>query len=158
MNVSRAEYAALQRKRGQPVKAEGELLAVWVPGKLVNTKNARWYWRRETEYKQQWKERVALALLECGWMRGILPVAAPSSLKHVSFLAHTRNAMDTDGLEVALAPVRDALAECGVITGKRERAGRGDAPRDGHEFTYTQRIDRTHRGVEIRVSLRPAGD
>jgi hypothetical protein len=55
--------------------------------------------------------------------------------------------MDGDGLQAALKPIRDALIDCAVL--------HSDAPDSGHEFVYTQRIDRARRGCEIRVSLRP---
>ena len=70
----------------------------------------------------------------------------PHVHKHVEFLASTWGTLDDDGLALSLAPVRDELIACGVIS--------GDAPRDGHEFVYSQKIDRIRRGVEIRVRLR----
>ncbi len=158
----------LGRKREQPVKGPGELLALWVPGKLVNTKNARLHYMAESRYKREWREAVAQALFEYGWFRCLQ--SAPTALvpgtklvvlgggfngetptsnkarKRVCFRASTAKAMDDDGLAVSLAPVRDALIECGIIS--------GDAVGDGHEFLYSQKVDRARRGVEIRVSLR----
>ena len=168
MNITAAEAKALGRRAEQPVKAPGELLAIFVPGKLVNTKNARLHHMAESRYKRGWREAVAQSLLEAGWQRVLQ--SPPTALtfgtklvvlgggfngqvptsgyypKRVSLLATTAKAMDTDGLQVALAPVRDALIECGVIN--------GDAEKDGHRFVYSQQINRARRGVEIRVRLR----
>lgn len=165
MNLTRADVARLGRKTVQPVRAPGELLAIFVGGKLVNTKNARLHWRAESTYKREWRERVAQGLLEAHWgaLRGTFALSpenkatcpsdcapwshVPVVPKVVTFAARTHHRMDSDGLQVALAPVRDALIDCGVI--------HGDADKHGHEFVYVPSvIDRARRGVEIRVSLR----
>ena len=158
-SLTREEAQALGRRQQQPTKAPGELLAVWVSGKLVNTKNARLHYMAEHRYKAGWRERVALALLEAGWTPTPLPPLVPGLPKRVTFLCHVRNRMDSqDGLRVACAPILDALGQYGVLTGKLERPGRGDEDASGHEFVYAQVIDRTRRGVEIRISLREADD
>lgn len=121
----------------------GDIVVLFVPGILKNTKNARLNHWAEHRYKSQLREKTAHALLEAGWQlrqRGYSP-AAP---KVVRFYARVRNLMDDDGLAVSLAPVRDELISCGVIS--------GDAKRDGHVFLYDQVIDRTWRGVEVRVT------
>jgi hypothetical protein len=170
-SLTRAEAAALGRRADQPVKAPGELLCVFVGGALVNGKNQSRGWQMKAwgRYKREWKERVAQALLEIGWRRVLhgppTPLLPRTTLvvqgggfvnsfvidarlpKRVTFEAHTRNAMDSDGLQLAIVPIRDALVECGVVS--------GDAERDGHLWEYAQKIDRAHRGVTIRVSLRP---
>ena len=147
-SLTPAEAKMLGRRAQQPVKAPGELLAIFVAGKLVNTKNARLHYMAESRYKRGWRERVALALFEHlgqheytrhKWYDATTP-------KRIAFLASTAKAMDDDGLAVSIAPVRDALIQCGVI--------HSDAPDSGHEFTYAQQIDRAHRGVTIRVSPR----
>lgn len=157
MTITKSEAAFLGRQAERPVKAAGELLALWVPGKLVNPQNQGWGWaKREIRYRKGWHERVALALWEAHWVlpngpRRWLPVrhdppASAYTPKSVTFHARTWGSMDSDGLQAALKPVRDALVECGVIS--------GDADKDGNLFVYEQRIDRARRGVEIRVSLR----
>ena len=162
-SITRAEAAALGRRlrsrQGQPVKALGELLAIFVPGKFVNPLNANaWGWQKRSRLAKQWKLAVANALFEIAvcHVKGIrLPGIVPGLVdyrlavkmpKRVTFLANTHNVMDTDGLQAALKPVRDALVECGVI--------HSDAPDSGHEFVYEQQIDRVHRGVTIRVALK----
>lgn len=137
---------ALGRRRQQPVKGPGELLAVFVPGKLVNPLNASaWGWQKRSRLAKKWKEAVATALFEDDSPLGPRLRFAGKAPKSVHFLAHTGGRMDGDGLQAALKPVRDALVDCGVLS--------GDADRDGHTFHYAQRIDRAHRGVEIRVRL-----
>ena len=144
--LTREEAKALGRRAQQPTRAPGELLAVWVSGKLVNPLNASaWGWQKRSRTAKAWKERVAVALMESPNHGGHMA----RTPKRVLFTASTHNRMDSDGLQAALKPVRDALVECGVIS--------GDADRDGHEFVYTQVIDRARRGVEVRVSLRKDG-
>ena len=94
-----------------------------------------------------------LALLACAL--AILGAMAPYHVhlsaavalrhKRVRFLAHVFRLFDSDGLQAAIKPCRDALVECHVLS--------GDGPRDGNEFLYDQEIDRARRGVTIRVSL-----
>ena len=143
--LTREEAKALGRRAQQPTRAPGELIAVWVSGKLVNPLNASaWGWQKRSRTAKAWKERTAAALLETPYF-----YCRRGEGRRVAFLAHVHNRFDGDGLQAALKPVRDALVECGVIS--------GDADRDGHEFIYTQVIDRARRGVEIRVSLRKDG-
>lgn len=154
-SLTKAEAAALGRRAQQPPKQPGDLLAVFVAGKLVNPLNASaWGWQKRSRLARTWKENVAQALLESGWRWGVVPERVLQALggtephvpKSVYFLAHTGGRMDSDGLQAALKPVRDALVECGVLS--------GDADKDGHAFHYAQRIDRKRRGVEIRVRLK----
>lgn len=145
MRVTSAELAGLKRKREQPARTEGELLAIFVPGRLLNPLNASaWVWQKRSRYAKQWRERVADALWDVAGQRDHMTTGAiVLSPKRVKFLASTHNRMDSDGLQAALKPIRDALIECQVIT--------GDADKDGNVFEYDQKIDRTRRGVEIRV-------
>jgi hypothetical protein len=153
MNLTKEQAAALGRKQAQPQKAPGELLAIWVSGRLKNPLNAGWGAAKwEHGYRQRWKERVSMALLEDDWWKGIRVARNTIELrtffgpKRVVFLAGVHQKFDSDGLQAALKPVRDALVECGVVS--------GDAERDGHLWEYGQVIDRARRGVTIRVSLR----
>jgi hypothetical protein len=145
MTLSRADVAMLGRRQHRLVKSDGELLAVFVEGKLVNPLNASaWGWQKRSRLAKQWKQRVAMALLEANG--DVVRALRHPGAKVVTFSANTHNAMDSDGLQAALKPCRDALVECGVIS--------GDADKDGHVFRYEQKIDRKRRGVELRVSLR----
>lgn len=148
MSVTKEEYAAVLARKGrcaqQPVKAPGDLIAIFVPGILKNPLNGPQYGRQKfahASYRKRWKERVALALLETSYFYCRL-----GERRAIHFHANVFNLFDTDGLQAACKPIRDALVECGVIS--------GDADRDGHTFTYDQRIDRKNRGVEIRVRLK----
>jgi hypothetical protein len=147
VNLTKAEAAALGRKREQPVKQPGDLLAIFVTGKLANPLNGTpWIWQKRTRYAKGWKERVAMALLERHNAEGAVMTRLEwMRPKRVTFHASVFHKFDSDGLEAACKPIRDALVECGVIS--------GDAERDGHAFVYEQRIDRAHRGVEIHVGL-----
>lgn len=69
-----------------------------------------------------------------------------SQAKVVWLHARVWNLLDPhDGLPNALKPCVDALVRCGII--------HDDSARSGHEFRYTQEIDRCHRGVEIVVYM-----
>ena len=148
MRITAAELAGLLKpsKPGASRLLEpgpGELFAIFVQGRLMNTQNqSAWIWQKRKRYADGWKTRTSNAL----WLIGRLKFAQlPYGPKRVSFLALTQNAMDDDAIPDSLKWVRDSLVRCGVIP--------GDAPKDGNEFTYQQRIDRKARGVEIRVSL-----
>ena len=147
-SLTREEAATLGRRAQQPTRAPGELLAIFVAGALSNPMNATWgHWKRR-RWAATWKQRVADVLLDVRTTARTW-VIVPDGPKRVAFLAHVHNRFDGDGLQAALKPVRDALVECGVIS--------GDADRDGHEFVYSQVIDRARRGVEVRVSPRKDG-
>ena len=145
--LTREEAATLGRRAQQPTRAPGELLAVWVSGKLVNPLNASaWGWQKRSRTAKAWKERTALAVYESKdwilkeWLEWL------TKPKVVHFHASVFNRFDDDGLAAAIKPIRDALIECSIIA--------GDAVIDGNVFVYSQVIDRARRGVEIRVSLR----
>ena len=54
MNLTRSDITRLGRQRLQPVKAEGELLAVFVAGELVNPLNASaWRWQKRSRLAKQ---------------------------------------------------------------------------------------------------------
>jgi hypothetical protein len=147
VRISEAEAKALGRRREQPVKAPGEILAIFVSGKLTNPLNGpqgRGATLGQLRYRVEWKQRVAQVLLE-NRLGGPPRAHDPLPLR-VTFVGHTHNSMDSDGLQAACKPIRDALVECGVLA--------SDAPGTGHVFAYEQRIDRAHRGVEIRVAPR----
>jgi hypothetical protein len=149
-SLTRAEAAALGRRADQPVKAPGELLCVFVGGALVNGKNQSRGWQMKAwgRYKREWKERVAQALLEIGWRRVLHGPPTPL-LPRTTLVVQGGGFVNSFVIDARLpiVPIRDALVECGVVS--------GDAERDGHLWEYAQKIDRAHRGVTIRVSLRP---
>ena len=153
-SLTREEAKMLGRRAEQPVRAPGELLAVFVPGKLVNPLNASaWGWQKRSRAARAWKDRAAAAIYEaavgdrsCVFDFRFVKQMDGLGAKRVVFLASVFNRFDGDGLQAALKPVRDALVECGVVS--------GDAERDGHLWEYYQRIDRARRGVEVRVALR----
>src|SRR5687767_11017984 len=114
VNITKAEAAALGRRQQQPVKQPGELIAIFVEGKLVNPLNASaWGWQKRSRLAKQWKERVATGIYDAvqdSRTELIISTVFGAKLpKLVTFLASTHNAMDSDGLQAALKPVRDAL-------------------------------------------------
>jgi len=168
-SITREELAALKGKIGRVVvqKAEGEILAIFVPGKLRNPLNGLKHWRAEKRYRREWHEAVANALLVARWDKARTDLAlgphivgiqnhetpwdyVPKIPKRVVIVAQTFNRMDRDGYYAALKPVIDALTINGVIHDDAEPVNGV-----GHIIECSQRIDRAHRGVEIRVSLRP---
>ena len=143
-----AQVRRLGLKYDQPTRAPGELVTCFVPGRLVNPKNAGIVWRNKVwgRYNREWRERTWDALLLVGYHGG------PAGPKRVAFHATVPSKMDSDGLALACASIRDALITAGIIDDDRDSAG--------HEFIYSQtakRKDVTH-GVEIRVRLRVAHD
>jgi len=153
--ITKEQAAALGRKAQQPKREAGELLAVFVPGPVKNPLNgSHGHWTKRARWAKGWRDKTSQAVLEgvplyrCstnGLVLGDVRVI-PETPKRVVFLARTHNRMDDDNLRAALKPCRDGLRDMRVI--------HDDDPRSGHEFVYTQTIDRAHRGVEIRVTLR----
>ncbi len=125
--------------------SEFEPLEVWVPGILRNPMNKTWHWAKRRRWAREWRDRAHCVLtsrrngLARDW--GRVDLTAP---KRITFLAHVWNRMDTDGIESALKPVRDALQ--GILI-------HNDGPTCGHEFVYRQQIDRVTGGVEVKVEL-----
>jgi len=117
-------------------------ITFFVPGKLRNPLNgAHGHWATAAKERQRWRWKTKLAFLALP-TRKVFPLdyTAP---KRVWLIAHTWNAMDTDGLVASLKSVRDGLMDCGLI--------RSDAPEAGNVFTYEQRVKRKERGVWITV-------
>lgn len=146
-SFSRAEIRAALDRLEQPKRQPDELIHIFVHGRLINGKNQSQGWQQKAwgRYKRDWKDSVFNVLLAT---RTLFPsMLSATTPKTVAFICRTHGQMDDDGLALACAPIRDALTEAGVIS--------GDAPRDGNSFVYSQRIDRTHRGVEIVVKRAP---
>ena len=140
MNLTKAEAAQLGRRALQPTRGPGEILAVFVPGKLRNLTNQRWGWKGDMAYKRRWREKVAQAILEARWR----PASKGLNGAHTVFLAHVWNPFDGDGLQAALKPVRDELVSCRVLADDKEVT-------TGNSFEYQQVTDRKCPGVEVRV-------
>jgi hypothetical protein len=117
-------------------------LSVFLPGALKNYANGRVHWRTEAAYRKRWRTAVSLVARSHGWH----DQAAPEAPKLVQLMASTFNLFDDDGLRNACKPLVDGLVDAGVL--------HSDAPQSGHRITYGQRIDRTHRGVQITVEAR----
>ena len=149
--VTIAQLRRLGLKLDQPKRVPGELVACFVPGRLVNGKNASRGWQQKAwgRYKRVWRAQTLDALLMANADRG--PIARGSGVapKVVTFHAIVPSRFDSDGLALACAPIRDALITAGVIDDDRDSAG--------HSFTYTQEARRkagTVYGVFVRGKLR----
>ena len=128
------------------VKAADELLAVFVAGNLQNTLNATaWHWQKRRRWAAEWKERTRMALLEHHQRYGVPRDVTTRTPKRLVFTLCVPRAWDDDALPGGVKAVRDALVPYVIHS---------DGPDSGHEFVYDQRIDRTRRGVEVRVRLR----
>jgi hypothetical protein len=128
---------------------DGESIVVFVEGPLHNPMNgSRGTWHKHARWARQWRERTGMVLLaERGRGRCGPRWPWPSSLpKLVLFMAHTGATWDDDNLRAGMKPLRDALKDAGIID--------DDKPRSGHIFSYSQRIDRAHRGVRITIAPR----
>lgn len=149
VNISRDEAKLLGRQAEQPVKAPGDLIAIFASGKLVNPLNGSQWGKTayaRIRYRQGWHDRIATALLEAGWRRQgsrHVPAHIP---KYIHIMSMTHNRMDRDGLYAAMKPIVDALVTCGVID--------SDAEPSNHIILIEQKIDRKRRGVELHVRLR----
>ena len=153
MNLTRADVALLGRRALQPAREGAELLALFVAGKLVNTKNARLHWGTEAKYKAGWRDAVAQVVLEASARQPLTVVWLrhnPAIPKRVTLHATVPRELDPDGLIVALAPALDGLgARFGVGFLHDDRASAG------HLVEYGQTVDRkASAGVRIGVSLR----
>lgn len=145
MRISRDELATLggrraTRRGNSRVKPGGGLPvpgALWVPGRLVNPLNHRRGWRAVWATSKTSRQRTAHAFVVYG------PEVAPETPKIVTFTANVGAEWDDDNLRAAIKPHRDGLKDAGIIN--------DDKPSAGHVFVYTQRIDRAHPGVWIRV-------
>lgn len=117
----------------------------FVPCRLENHANRREYWRHERGYQKRVRETTQV----------LVPLALPWEAavpKSISLEAHVWNIFDEhDGLRNACKPLVDGLVRAGLI--------HDDAPSAGHQFLYTQIIDRKQRGVLITVQPgRPAAE
>lgn len=121
------------------------LLDVWIPGKLVNPLNgSHGHWSTRARWAKTRREQAQTVYLAYICVTGRR--AVPSAPKIVTFTARVWNEFDDDGLRAALKPHRDALKDMRLI--------QDDRPSAGHEFRYHQQIDRTRRGVAVRVEVR----
>lgn len=113
---------------------------IFIPGRLVNPLNGAWgHWSTQAAYRTGWHRATAAVLSHAaGWTRH--EAAVP---KRVTLRCRMWNRMDSDGLQAACKPIRDALVTAGVVS--------GDAERDGHQWAYEQVVDRACRGVRITV-------
>ncbi len=131
------------------------VLSFFIPCELRNYANHGGHWTGKAGYQKRLREKAhALGLKATGeaacwstfWLlEGTIALArVPKSL---SLEAHVWNYFDThDGLRNACKPLVDGLVRARVI--------HSDAHDCGHQFLYTQVIDRQQRGVLIQITPR----
>lgn len=122
-------------------------LVLWLPGQILNPlnvgawglhKHRRWAKAR----REQASEHARVAMLRSPAWRAVDP-AAP---KRVEFFAVVAKSFDGDGLQAALKPTRDGLADARLI--------HHDGPKSGHAFVYDQRGTRKEPpGVRVTIAL-----
>jgi hypothetical protein len=125
---------------------------LWVDTRLVSEANVREHHTRRSERARRQRELVAMTFLQALGARWHLE-ADPRRPKRVQFTAYVGRPFDDDNLVTALKHCRDGLVDCRLIC--------GDAPADGHVFSYEQRtgIPTAQQGVRISVRLlAPAED
>jgi hypothetical protein len=123
-----------------------DLVELWIPIRLVNPLNEREHWNVRAKRAARHREMVAMTFLQALGRRWSVE-ADPSRPKRVDFLAYLGREMDSDNLQAALKACRDGLIDSRLIS--------GDAPTDGHMFTYRQvpGTPTANRGVRISVRL-----
>ena len=146
-----AQVKRLGLKMDQPEREPGELIACFARGRLVNGKNASRGWQMKAwgRYKREWRARTLDALWMAGGRGHDWMSASKWTPKVVTFHAIVPSQFDGDGLQLACAPIRDALVTAEIIDDDRDSAG--------HSFVYTQEARRkagTVYGVSVRVRLR----
>lgn len=151
--MTSAELAALKRRDDtRLVRAPGELLAVFVPGKVTNPLNgSHGHWTKHRRWAKDWRERAQTALLEGrSWFLTVGQTVGPAEVpKAITFIAYVAREFDDDNIRAACKPCRDALKDMRVID--------DDKPSAGHVFEYQQVVNGkrdARRGIEIRVRLR----
>jgi hypothetical protein len=125
-------------------------LAFFVPVKLEAVKNARdAHWSARAKRAKLHRDATTYAVLQAlgsdrtaAWKIE----AKPSTPKRIHLSAAVYNMFDShDGLRAACSHIVDGLVDAGLI--------QDDADRAGHEFSYSQRIDREHLGVLVTVTM-----
>ena len=121
-------------------------MELWIDTRLVNPLNEREHWGRRSKRNARQKDLVCLTLLQALGAKWHIE-ADPSRQKRVHFTAYVGRGFDTDNLQASLKAIRDGLVEARLID--------GDAPRNGHVFTYSQvpGIPTAKQGVRISVTL-----
>jgi hypothetical protein len=123
-----------------------DLVELWIPIQLVNPLNERESWPVRAKRAARHRELVAMTFRQALPRRWSIE-AEPSRPKRVEFLIFRGRALDDDALASACKSLRDGLIDARLIN--------GDAPKDGHVFTYRQvpGIPVVNQGVRISVRL-----
>lgn len=123
-------------------------LSFFVECALKNYANHGGHWTGKAGYQKALRDKTHILALEHRdrWPSDAMEMTAAMP-KCVTMTAYVWNYFDThDGLRNACKPLVDGLV--------RARFLDDDRPQSGHQFLYTQVIDRTHRGVQITIEPR----
>ena len=114
--------------------------------RLVNPLNEREHHMVRAKRAARHRELVALTFLQALGRRWSLE-AEPSRQKRVDFLAFVGRGFDADdNLQASLKSLKDGLIDARLIG--------GDAPKDGHVFTYRQVPGTSTAKQGVRISVR----
>ena len=126
-------------------------LTFFIPCELKNYANHGGHWTGKAGYQKRLREKAHISAREQWFqiqLNGARPArevfGSPESPKSISLEAHVWNYFDAhDGLRNACKPLVDGLVRARVI--------HSDAHDSGHQFLYTQILDRRQRGVLVTV-------
>jgi len=121
-------------------------LVFFVPCELKNYANRGGHWTGKAGYQKALRDKTNVLAHTTHWPDWLCG-PTPDIPKAISLEAHVWNYFDEhDGLRNACKPIVDGLTRARVI--------HSDAHDSGHQFLFTQVIDRAQRGVLITVSPR----
>lgn len=148
--IGRREARAVLRGSEHPVPVGA--LRILIPGAITNPLNgAHGHWTKKARWSGGQRARAQTLMLDARWRDGWL--VRPEWPKRIIFRAYVHNLFDSDGLQAAIKPIRDALKDMWIVD--------DDRPSAGHDFRYEQEISRgkaAQRGVEIIVQAVGADD
>ena len=146
MRITSADLVALRAKRAAPAVSSWRdgVLTLVVPGVLKNPLNQRWYHYTRLRWTRTWHEKTSGAILEADSRQGWRIVSALQCCVH--FHAYVQRLFDSDGLQAALKPCRDALVVYRVLA--------DDSVASGNLFDYEQVKSAGWRGVVVTVRAR----
>lgn len=122
-------------------------VSFFVPCELKNYANHGGHWTGKAGYQKALRTSAHAIAMQAARSGIQWELGNSFDPKSISLEAHVWNLFDEhDGLRNACKPIVDGLVRARVI--------HDDAPSAGHQFLYTQIIDRTQRGVLIEVSPR----
>ena len=123
-----------------------DVVELWLNVPLVSETNVREHWSTRAKRAARQRELVALTFFQALGARWHLE-ADPAKPKRVHLTMYRGKPLDQDNLVSSAKHVVDGLVDARLIS--------GDAPKDGHVFTYEQvpGIPTAKQGIRISVRL-----